>query len=243
MNGTKKRMVGTTCVLLLLAAGCASNTEPVGSTGLELVHTGDYSRVHYLNSEASYAPLTAAELGDTASSTPVQVVFYQHFAVAWRAPNGVPRIGDSNAFVAAWRIFDPSKAQPTSGEVAPGDGPTVTEPTGAPTPIAPVTSHLGHLITVPTALPPATILSRNVLIDWSLRAAQTMDQLRQIHPAVSACSDPPHRVSVRTRAGRALPRGGPPGLFVVSDTLFPARPGPSRGHGFFLTRGSMAPIY
>ncbi len=87
-----------------LLFGCAAETGPDGS-GAALVRKADYEgRILFLDPVVSPAPLTAEQMGDTTFATPVEVRFYEDYAVAWRVVDGVAQTGDAGLAVAAWAI-------------------------------------------------------------------------------------------------------------------------------------------
>lgn len=113
-----------------LLFGCTAQTGPdETSAGLTTVRKADYEgQIRFLDRAVSPQPLTAAELGDTTFATPVEVRFYDEWAVAWTVVDDVPRIGEPEMAAAAWLI---SEHVPTSGDVRDdGDGepPETTAP-------------------------------------------------------------------------------------------------------------------
>jgi len=116
----------------LLLVGCATQVD-VGEAeaGLVLVRKADYAgHVRYIDDSVSVRPMTAEELGDTRSATPVEVRFYDDVAIAWYAPNGVAETGDPRNVIRVWHIEDHVAID--SDDVAPGDDTHETTAPGAP---------------------------------------------------------------------------------------------------------------
>jgi len=110
--------------------GCSSNDAGGVSEGLTMVNPADYVGVtKFYNPVLSARPLSVDEIGDTRGSYPVQMTFGQKYAVAWAVVDGVPQINNGNAIVGVWRIYESREsAALTSGDVRPGETPTVTVP-------------------------------------------------------------------------------------------------------------------
>lgn len=136
---------GAPVLVASLLFGCAGNTGPdeVGSSGLSLVRKADYEgQVRYIDEAVSDRPLTAAELGDTSSAIPVEVRFYDDWAVAWYALDGIAQTGDPANAVKVWRVEEHvpisnddvvvgDDGESTTNEPAPGEQVTdVTVGTG-----------------------------------------------------------------------------------------------------------------
>ena len=109
-----------------LLFGCTAQTpEEAGSSDLSLVRKADYEgQVRYLDEAVSAAPLTAEELGDTAHAIPVEVRFYDEWAVAWFVSEGVAQVGDPDMAMKVWLI---EEHVPTSGDELDGTGGGSTE--------------------------------------------------------------------------------------------------------------------
>lgn len=120
-------------VPLLLAgvfAGCSMDTGPSSTeSGLTTVRKADYEgQIRYIDDAVSLEPLTAAQLGDTSHAIPVEVRFYDDWAVAWWVRGGETHTGSPDMAIAAWQIVEHT-ATPTSRDVvSDGDEPTTTEP-------------------------------------------------------------------------------------------------------------------
>jgi hypothetical protein len=89
----------------LLAAGCAADVGS-GESALEDVAVSDFANeTMYIDFSISPRPLTAEEIGDISTATPVQVRFYEPgIAIAWSAPNGQAITESLEFAVAAWNV-------------------------------------------------------------------------------------------------------------------------------------------
>ena len=117
-------------VLMVLALGCVSGSE--GTTGdLSAFDPADYAdEVVYLHPDLA-APLRADELGpDLSDAVPVGIRVHEHFAVAWHAPLGEPRVGDRDSVVRAWQLYGADRVPLRAGDVEPGDEETTVTPPG-----------------------------------------------------------------------------------------------------------------
>lgn len=111
-------------VIALVAAGCAAD---VGSneSALEDVAVADFAGdIRYIDWSISDRPMTAEEIGDTSTATPVVVRFYEPgVAIAWSAPNGTPITESLEYAVAIWNV------ELTRDETVRGpDGTTIRSP-------------------------------------------------------------------------------------------------------------------
>lgn len=123
-----------------LLFGCAaeSGTEEIGSTGSTLVRKADYEgQVRYLDESVSAAPLTADELGDTTYAIPVEVRFYDEWAVAWYVLDGVAQVGDPDMAMKVWLV---EEHVPISDDVVVEGGGSTEEPapSGSVTDVGPI---------------------------------------------------------------------------------------------------------
>ncbi len=131
-------------VLMVLALGCVSGTDQ--ATGeLSPFDPADYAdEVVYLHPDLA-APLRADELGpDVADAIPVGIRVHAHFAVAWHAPLGVPRVGDESSVIRAWRLYDGEANPLIGGIVEPGDGETEVTPPAVTLPEVDIDQDLGE---------------------------------------------------------------------------------------------------
>jgi len=162
-----------------LLAGCAGQTDPAETeAGLTQVRKADFTnRVLYLDLTVSAVPMTSEELGDTTYATPVEVRFYDEWAVAWYAPDGVGLAGHPANAVGVWRVYD--NAETTSGDVAPGEGEAETYIAAEPgNVVIPLGSQVGA---TPTLELPGD--DRNILpfatLDWY---GQFMTEWQELPP-------------------------------------------------------------
>ncbi len=127
------RALAVCALLSFMVAGCASPGPTEGIEGeLSTFDPATFeSDTYYINFDIAPTPLTAEQLGpDVDQAIPVGIRVHEHFAVAWHAPNGEPRVGDHDSVIAAWRLYGADEVErvPTRGDVAPGDDTQVTPP-------------------------------------------------------------------------------------------------------------------
>lgn len=173
------------------AMGCSANTEPVaGATnGLEMVRKADfYGTTMYFDPATSLRPVAATELETNAHATPVRVVFYRDFAVAWLETAEGPQIGVDGALVGAWPVLEHAEA--IAGDVRPGDAPptSTTPDLGVPrsrVPLPAAGRAPSHPVAVTDVVAPVLPLA---LIDWAaddserFRNLQRLEELQPEHP-------------------------------------------------------------
>lgn len=179
-------IIATAVALSGLLYGCASEAGPSTEGGREYVRKADFTgSVMFYDPAVSLKPLTAEQMGDTTYAVPVQVVFYEKFAVAWLAPNGQGLVGQPDALIASWEIYE--HAQATEGAVRPGE-PNVTPET--PKDLfrtnfqGPRQAVTPRLIT-PTFVVDSIVDADYVILDWTQEYEEVFHDLNEtqaIHP-------------------------------------------------------------
>ncbi|MEM9072239.1 MAG: hypothetical protein AAGE52_27275 [Myxococcota bacterium] len=117
-------------VALMIAAGCASVNPDSVEGELSVFDPSVYEgEVFYLDQRISDAPLRAEDLGpDVDRAIPVGIRVHEHFAVAWHAPFGEPRVGDPDSVVTAWRIYGIDEVHAIANDVVATDEDEVLTP-------------------------------------------------------------------------------------------------------------------
>lgn len=135
--------LGALCGLLWL--GCASPAPGEIESELTAVSPDALEgQIFYLDPSFSTVPLTADQLEDFSDAEPVELRRHGDYLVAWWAPNGFGMVGNPDAVLFAWRVFD--TAVPISDDVTDDDG--APEHVRRPRPELGVTGALAREVTV-----------------------------------------------------------------------------------------------